>query len=200
MKIKNGVLIQARYIESPNHNTRTDEQDMSLIVLHNISLPPGKFGGDWITKLFTNQLPKDADPFFEEIHQLRVSSHLLIRRNGEIIQYVPFHKRAWHAGVSEYLGRSACNDFSVGIELEGTDYEVFTTEQYAVLNDVLQSLVKTYPTLALHNITGHEHVAPGRKTDPGPFFDWKALGEKCGVTLPAHASHEFTESLDLESS
>lgn len=190
MKIKNGLLTQAHYIESPNYNDRADDQDMSLIVLHNISLPPGEFGGEWITKLFTNSLPKDADPFFEEIHQLQVSSHLLIRRNGEIIQYVPFHKRAWHAGVSEYLGRSACNDFSVGIELEGTDYEAFTTEQYDALSDVLHSLVKTYPTLTLDNITGHEHIAPVRKTDPGPFFDWETLGEKCGVTLPARASSE----------
>ena len=194
MKIKNGLLVQAHYIESPNHNERVDEQDMSLIVLHNISLPPGQFGGDWITQLFTNKLPKDADPFFEEIHQLQVSSHLLIRREGDIIQYVPFHKRAWHAGVSEYLGRTACNDFSVGIELEGTDYEDFTIEQYAALNDVLQSLVIEYPTLTLDNITGHEHIAPGRKTDPGPFFDWDTLGETCGVTLPARAKNESNET------
>ena len=198
MRIKDGILAQAHYIESPNHNDRTDDQDISLIVLHNISLPPGKFGGEWITKLFTNALPKDADPFFEKIYQLQVSSHLLIRRDGEIIQYVPFHKRAWHAGVSEYLGRSACNDFSVGIELEGTDYEAFTTEQYEVLSDVLHSLVKTYPTLTLDNITGHEHIAPVRKTDPGPFFDWETLGKKCGVTLPARAGNESNETLDLE--
>jgi AmpD protein len=198
MKIKEGVLVKARYIESPNHNKRDNDDDLSLIVLHNISLPPGKFGGEWITKLFTNTLPKDADPFFEEIYQLQVSSHLLIRRDGEIIQYVPFHKRAWHAGVSTYLGRSACNDFSVGIELEGTDYEAFTIEQYEVLSDVLHTLVKTYPTLTLDNITGHEHVAPVRKTDPGPFFDWETLGKKCGVTLPARANNESNESLDLE--
>lgn len=198
MKIKDGVLVQALYIESPNHNERTDEHDMSLIVLHNISLPPGKFGGEWITKLFTNTLPKDADPFFEEIHQLRVSSHLLIRRDGEIIQYVPFHKRAWHAGVSEYLGRSACNDFSIGIELEGTDYVAFTAEQYEVLSDILHGLVKKYPTLTLGNITGHEHIAPGRKTDPGSFFDWETLGKRCGVTLPARASNEANGSSDLE--
>lgn len=187
MKITGGVLEQAQYIESPNHNERADEQDMSLIVLHNISLPPGQFGGEWITKLFTNTLPKDTDPFFAEIYQLRVSSHLLIRRDGSIIQYVPFHKRAWHAGVSEYLGRSACNDFSVGIELEGTDYEAFTAIQYKVLVDALQVLVKTYPTLTLNHITGHEHIAPERKTDPGPFFDWEMIGQLCGVTLPARA-------------
>jgi AmpD protein len=190
MRINDGILAQARYIESPNHNERVDEQDMSLIVLHNISLPPGKFGGGWITKLFTNKLPKDADPFFEEIHQLRVSSHLLIRRDGKIIQYVPFHKRAWHAGVSEYLGRCACNDFSVGIELEGTDHEAFTETQYEVLIGVLHSLVEKYPTLTLDNITGHEHIAPDRKTDPGSYFDWEMLGKACGVILPARASNK----------
>jgi len=188
MKIKDGILVQARYIESPNYNERVDEQDMSLIVLHNISLPPGQFGGEWITKLFTNKLPQDADPFFAEIHQLRVSSHLLIRRDGEIIQYVPFHKRAWHAGASKYLGRSACNDFSVGIELEGTDYEAFTARQYEVLLNVLQSLVAKYPTLTLHHGAGHEDIAPGRKTDPGSYFDWEKLGELCGVALPARAN------------
>lgn len=193
MKIKDGILEQAQYIESPNHNERIDEQDMSLIVLHNISLPPGQFGGEWITKLFTNVLPKDADPFFAEIYQLRVSSHLLIRRDGSIIQYVPFHKRAWHAGVSEYLGRNACNDFSVGIEMEGTDYEAFTDIQYKILVDVLQTLVKTYPTLTLKNITGHEHIAPERKTDPGPFFDWEMLGKLCGVTLPARAIRKLSD-------
>ncbi len=198
MKIKKGILVKARYIESPNHNERDDDDDISLIVLHNISLPLGEFGGEWITKLFTNTLPKDANPFFEEIYQLQVSSHLLIRRDGEIIQYVPFHKRAWHAGISTYLGRSACNDFSIGIELEGTDYEAFTTEQYEVLSDVLHSLVKKYPTLTLDNITGHEHIAPVRKTDPGPFFDWETLGKKCGETLPARAGNESNESLDLE--
>lgn len=185
MEIKDGILKEARHIKSPNYNARIDEQDMSLIVLHNISLPPGQFGGEWITKLFTNKLPKDADPFFAEIHQLRVSSHLLIRRNGEIIQYVPFHKRAWHAGVSEYLGRSACNDFSVGIELEGTDYESFTEKQYTVLIKVLHSLIKKYPTLTGRNITGHENIAPNRKTDPGPYFDWGMLEKSFGVTLPA---------------
>ena len=187
MKINDGLLDTAEFIKSPNYDDRSNEQDMSLIVIHNISLPPGEFNGPWITRLFTNDLPVGEHPFFAEIHHLRVSSHLLIRREGEVIQYVPFHKRAWHAGVSEYLGRSVCNDFSVGIELEGTDEVPFTTAQYDALASVLQLLVKTYSGLSMENITGHEHIAPGRKTDPGPYFDWNHLGRLCDVSLPAHA-------------
>ncbi len=197
MKINNGLLDTAEFIKSPNYDDRADEQDLSLIVIHNISLPPGEFNGPWITKLFTNNLPVDEHPFFAEIHHLRVSSHLLIRREGEVIQFVPFHKRAWHAGVSEYLGRSVCNDFSVGIELEGTDDVPFTAAQYDALAGILQLLVKTYAGLSMEDITGHEHIAPGRKTDPGPYFDWSHLGLLCGVSLPAHAQSVCSDDSSL---
>ena len=181
-----GLLEAARFIPSPNFDERPDGE-LSLIVLHNISLPPGEFGGEYITQLFTNTLDPDAHAFFKEIHKLRVSSHLLINREGEVIQYVPFHKRAWHAGVSEYLGRSVCNDFSVGIELEGTDDCAFTEWQYQSLVAVLQALVDAYEGLSMQHITGHEHIAPGRKTDPGPCFDWERLGRVCQASLPADA-------------
>lgn len=179
-----GLLDEAKYIPSPNHDDRPKDE-MSLIVLHNISLPPGEFGGPWITKLFTNQLPPKEHEFFAEIHELRVSSHLLITRQGDVVQYVPFHKRAWHAGVSAYQGRSVCNDFSVGIELEGTDDTDFTEQQYKVLVEALKALVSGYSGLSMQHITGHEHIAPGRKTDPGPHFDWVKLGKECGASLPA---------------
>lgn len=181
MSIRNGLLTTARFNQSPNHDDRSDENDISLIVIHNISLPPNEFGGDGIDQLFTNTLNKDEHPFFEEIHELRVSSHLLIRRDGEVVQYVPFHQRAWHAGVSTFLGRDVCNDFSIGIEMEGTDFEPFTEEQYNALMTVLQSLLQHYPNLSANAITGHEHIAPGRKTDPGPYFEWERLSKDLGI-------------------
>lgn len=181
-----GLLNQAQYIASPNCDERP-EGELSLVVIHNISLPPGQFGGDYISDLFTNQLETAVDPFFSEIESLRVSSHLLIKRKGEVIQYVPFHQRAWHAGISEYLGRSQCNDFSIGIELEGTDFEPFTEQQYKILIDCLQCINQSYPSISPSHITGHEHIAPGRKTDPGPFFDWAKLAVAFGVELPAVA-------------
>lgn len=182
---KTGLLSHARINLSPNCDDRPDEDDIDLIVIHNISLPPNEFGGDGIDQLFTNALDKNEHPFYEEIHELRVSSHLLIRRDGELVQYVPFHKRAWHAGVSQFLGRDVCNDFSIGIELEGTDFEPFTKQQYSALEQTLWVLIKTYPNLKTSTITGHEHIAPGRKTDPGPFFDWKILSKALGGKLPA---------------
>ncbi len=139
--------------------------------MHNISLPPGQFGGPWIDALFTGTLDPDADPFFAEIVHLRVSAHCLIRRDGEIVQYVPFDKRAWHAGVSCYEGRERCNDFSIGIELEGTDTLPYTDAQYQQLAAVTHTLIAHYPAMADH-MTGHSDIAPGRKTDPGPAFDW----------------------------
>jgi len=175
MKIKDGLIQSARILYSPNYDDRSDEGDISLVVIHNISLPPNEFGGKGIEQLFTNTLDKAEHPFYEEIHTLRVSSHLLIRRDGEIVQFVPFHKRAWHAGVSQYLGRDVCNDFSIGIEMEGTDFEPFEEVQYKVLKDVIQVLLKTYPSLKSDAITGHENIAPGRKTDPGPYFEWDKL-------------------------
>ncbi len=190
LKIKNGLLESARLLLSPNCDERPEEQDISLIVIHNISLPPDQFGGEGIDQLFTNRLDKEEHPFYEEIHELRVSSHLLIRREGDIVQYVPFHKRAWHAGVSRFLGREGCNDFSIGIEMEGTDSVPFEDQQYRALESVIKSLLKHYPHLKADAITGHEHIAPGRKTDPGPFFDWKKLGKTLKTKLPAESTCE----------
>lgn len=183
---QSGLLEGARICLSPNMDDRPEKDDISLIVIHNISLPPNEFGGNGIDQLFTNTLDKAEHPFYEEIHELRVSSHLLIRRNGETVQYVPFHKRAWHAGVSRFLGRDVCNDFSIGIEMEGTDFQPFTDIQYQVLVKTIKTLLATYPGLKADAITGHEHIAPGRKTDPGPYFKWKKLSAALGVKLPAN--------------
>ena len=166
-------LDNAQQIPSPNHDDRPEGEEISLLVIHNISLPPGEFGGPWIDRFFTNRLPPDEHPFFAEIADVRVSSHLLIRRTGEVVQYVPFDKRAWHAGVSEFDGRERCNDFSIGIELEGADETPYTDEQYMQLVEVTRQLQKSYPTITLERITGHSDIAPGRKTDPGPAFDWE---------------------------
>jgi AmpD protein len=170
-----GLLDQAVQQPSPNCDIRPDEQDISLIVIHNISLPPGEFGGPWIDALFTNSLDPSAHPYFADIYQMEVSSHLLIRRDGVIMQYVPFHLRAWHAGQSEYQGRQRCNDFSIGIELEGCDDKPFDDIQYEILAQVIHCLINCYPGLSLDHITGHSDIAPGRKTDPGPCFDWQKL-------------------------
>ena len=145
------------------------------MVVHGISLPPGEYGGGWIDDLFCNRLDPEAHPYFREIAGLRVSSHLLIRRDGEVIQYVPFSRRAWHAGDSCFEGRSACNDFSIGIELEGQDTDPYTDRQYEQLAAVMQALVAAYPGLSLDRVAGHSDIAPGRKTDPGPAFDWRLL-------------------------
>jgi len=162
----------ARFVASPNHDERPDSEPPSLLVIHGISLPPGEYGGPWIDALFTNKLDPEAHPYFADIHQLRVSSHLLIRRDGELVQYVPFDKRAWHAGVSSYNGRERCNDFSIGIELEGSDDEPYEAAQYRVLAECVGALLAAYPELSAERITGHSDIAPGRKTDPGPHFDW----------------------------
>lgn len=184
LSIKNGLLSNARLNLSPNCDDRPDERDISLIVIHNISLPPNQYGGSGVDQLFTNTLDKDEHPFYAEIHELRVSSHLFIRRDGEIVQYVPFQKRAWHAGVSRFLGRDVCNDFSIGIEMEGNDFEPFMEAQYDSLINVLSALLNHYSTLSPDNILGHEHIAPGRKTDPGPFFDWQRLSLALHAELP----------------
>ncbi|MDO8939604.1 MAG: 1,6-anhydro-N-acetylmuramyl-L-alanine amidase AmpD [Methylicorpusculum sp.] len=162
-------------IMSPNCDERPDPDDISLIVIHCISLPPGEFGTACIDQLFCNDLNPADHPYFESIHQLKVSAHLLIKRTGEITQYVPFNLRAWHAGMSEYQGRQRCNDFSIGIELEGTDTTRYTSEQYTQLIAVIDCLLKHYPKLSRQAITGHSDIAPGRKTDPGPAFDWDRL-------------------------
>lgn len=157
---------------SPNWDERPAGSDISLLVIHNISLPPGGFGGPWIDLLFTNRLPADAHPYFAGIAHLRVSAHLLIRRDGQAIQYVPFDKRAWHAGQSRFQGRSRCNDFSIGIELEGADEVPYSDAQYQTLGQIIRALMTKFPKITAQRIVGHCDIAPGRKTDPGPAFDW----------------------------
>ena len=166
---EDGLLADARYIASPNCDERPQGSSIELLVIHNISLPPGEFGGPGIVDLFTNKLDPGAHPYFREIAELRVSSHFLIRRDGAVIQFVPCRKRAWHAGVSSWRGRNGCNDFSIGIELEGTDDRPFEGGQYERLAELTQALQLKY---AITDIVGHSDVAPGRKTDPGPCFDW----------------------------
>ena len=170
-----GLICGARHVPSPNHDARPAGVAPSLIVIHGISLPPGRFGGPWVERLFTNSLPADRHPYFKSIAGLRVSSHLVIRRGGRVVQYVPFHRRAWHAGVSSYRGRARCNDYSIGIELEGTDRRSYTDAQYRVLARTMRALLAAYPTLSAERIAGHSDIAPGRKTDPGPAFDWARL-------------------------
>ncbi len=155
-----------------------------LIVIHGISLPPGEFGGPWIDRLFTGHLPPDAHPFFRDIASARVSAHVLVRRDGEIVQYVPFTRRAWHAGQSEYCGRQGCNDFSIGIELEGTDEVPYEARQYDALSALIKALLAAYPALSRDRIVGHSDIAPGRKTDPGRFFDWAELRARFDEPTP----------------
>ena len=176
-----GWLRGAQWLLSPNHNQRPDGQAPELIVIHGISLPPNQFWGQGVHQLFTNQLPVDEDVYYHKIADLRVSSHLFIRRDGSVIQYVPFTLRAWHAGVSCYRGRDACNDFSIGIELEGSDFTPYTAIQYQALADVIQALWGHYPTLRPNAVTGHSDIAPGRKTDPGEYFMWSALERLLGT-------------------
>jgi len=175
MKISQNLLTDATWIPSPNFDERPDPTDISLLVIHCISLPPGEFDNSYIDQLFTNKIHPDDHPYFKEIYQLTVSSHLLIKRTGAIVQYVPFDKRAWHAGQSNYQGKEKCNDFSIGIELEGTEYVEYTPEQYLQLDAVIAVLLKTYPKLSAQRIIGHSDIAPGRKTDPGASFDWERL-------------------------
>ena len=175
MNIVRHRLVEAQQIESPNYNERPSGQQPELLVIHSISLPPGEYGGPAIEQLFTNCLPADGHPYFQGIHQLRVSSHLLIRRDGALVQFVPFDRRAWHAGQSCWQGRENCNDFSIGIELEGTDDSAFESAQYQVLADTVRALMDAYPGLSCEHITGHSDIAPGRKTDPGTGFDWSLL-------------------------
>ncbi|MEZ5505362.1 MAG: 1,6-anhydro-N-acetylmuramyl-L-alanine amidase AmpD [Gammaproteobacteria bacterium] len=168
-------LQQARQVPSPNYNERPAGVAIDLLVIHSISLPPGEFGGPYIEQLFENRLNPAEHPYFAQIHQLQVSAHLLIRRDGELVQFVPFDQRAWHAGKSNFQGRENCNDFSIGIELEGTDTGPFEPVQYDVLAQVIRTLLQAYPQLSLPHIVGHSDIAPGRKTDPGSGFDWSTL-------------------------
>lgn len=167
-----GWYSRARHVPSPFFDQRTDESDISLLVVHNISLPPGQFGGPYIEQFFTGQLNPTEHPFFQVIHNMGVSAHCLIRRDGEVVQFVPFAARAWHAGVSSFAGREKCNDYSIGIELEGCDYIAYTDEQYQSLIELTKHIQFTYPKITLPRITGHQFIAPLRKTDPGLVFDW----------------------------
>jgi AmpD protein len=172
---KTGWVRGVRRVVSPNHDERPGGADLTLIVVHGISLPPGEFGNGWIDRFFCNDLPGEVHPFFATICASTVSAHVLIARDGVLTQYVPFDRRAWHAGRSEYCGRTACNDFSVGIELEGTDDAPYEPVQYRALAELVAALRRAYPSLANAEIVGHSDIAPGRKTDPGPSFDWPEL-------------------------
>ncbi len=168
-----GWFARARRIPSPNCDARPDGATVELAVVHNISLPPGEFTGEAVIELFTNRLDFDAHPYYQGIRGLRVSAHFFVRRDGSLIQFVPCALRAWHAGMSSWQGRERCNDFSVGIELEGSDDAPFADAQYATLVSLLAALKRRYP---IRGIVGHSDIAPGRKTDPGPHFDWQRLG------------------------
>jgi AmpD protein len=167
-----GWLAGVRRVESPNCDDRPAGTEISLLVVHSISLPPGEYGGNSIEKLFTNRLDPDAHPYFRQIEGLKVSAHFLVRRDGRLIQFVPVHRRAWHAGVSSWRGRSACNDFSVGVELEGTDDAPFEEAQYVALGELVARLRSALP---LRDLAAHSDIAPGRKTDPGSGFAWNRV-------------------------
>jgi AmpD protein len=170
-----GLAAGVRQVLSPHADARPQGTAPELIVVHGISLPPGEFGGPWIDRLFTGRLPPDEHPFFRDVARTRVSAHALIDRRGNVVQYVPFGQRAWHAGVSRYLGRDSCNDFSIGIELEGVDDAPYEDAQYVQLAALVNALLAAYPSLDRARIVGHSDIAPGRKTDPGPSFDWHRL-------------------------
>lgn len=180
MTIKDGLLSDATWLASPNNNRRPDDTTIDTIVIHNISLPPNEFGAcgtdgvHYVKALFTNQLDWDAHPYFQTIRGAEVSAHLFIERDGTITQFVNFNERAWHAGRSSYLGRPECNDYSIGIELEGSDFVTFTTAQYDTLAAVVAAIYAAYPKTRRH-LTGHSDIAPGRKTDPGDYFEWAKL-------------------------
>ncbi len=167
-----GRIHPALFLPSPNHNARPEGVTISLLVVHNISLPPGEFGGGHIQALFHNRLDAQAHPYFTTIADLRVSAHCLISRTGELTQFVNLEQRAWHAGVSCFDGVENCNDYSIGVELEGTDDTPYTEPQYRTLAALSQTLLSSYPELIASRIVGHSTIAPGRKTDPGQAFDW----------------------------
>ena len=172
MNIDNSFFLEkAKICLSPNSSDRKSNE-VSLLVIHNISLPPGNYGGDHIEKFFTNQLDHQEHPYFQDIVDLKVSSHLLIKRDGSITQFVPFNKKAWHAGISIFRGREDCNEFSIGIELEGTDESKYEKEQYESLISVTKELMSFFPDIKKDTIVGHSDIAPDRKTDPGKSFDW----------------------------
>ncbi|WP_066963011.1 1,6-anhydro-N-acetylmuramyl-L-alanine amidase AmpD [Microbulbifer sp. Q7] len=171
-QVQSGWLSGVRRVPSPHCNSRPDDAEVDLLVIHSISLPPGQYGGSYIDEFFLGHLDIDAHPYFSEIGTLQVSAHFLIDRNGRVTQYVPLTERAWHAGQSTFCGRENCNDFSIGIELEGLDTDTFTPAQYQSLAEVTQAIMAAYPAIDRSRITGHSDIAPGRKLDPGPGFDW----------------------------
>jgi AmpD protein len=175
----NGRASPARQVRSPNCDERPAGTAVALLVVHGISLPPGEFGGDAIERLFTNRLDPAAHPYFEAIAKMRVSAHFLVRRDGRLLQFVPCARRAWHAGTSTWRGREQCNDFSIGIELEGTDALPYTRSQYRMLSRVIRAVARRYP---IEEVVGHSDIAPGRKTDPGPTFDWARLARALAGT------------------
>jgi len=174
MKIDgNGWLTEVKKVPSPFYDQRPQQAEISLLVVHNISLPPGQYGGNAIEAFFTGKLSVDEHPFFRVIEKMRVSAHCLIKRTGEVVQFVSFQDRAWHAGKSSFAGVERCNDYSIGIELEGTDYDAYTEQQYQSLAGVTSLLQQQYPQITSHRVTGHQYIAPLRKTDPGLTFDWR---------------------------
>ena len=179
-QVVNGQLIGARQVPSPNYNQRPENTEIQLIVIHNISLPPSQFGGGYIEQFFKNQLDWSLHPYFQTIEGMQVSTHLLILRTGEVLQFVNFNDRAWHAGRSTYLSKVECNDYSIGIELEGSDDTDFEAIQYQVLVDVVATLQTAYPKTD-HHIAGHSDIAPGRKTDPGPHFQWQEFRQQLSL-------------------
>ena len=173
MEIKNHLFNKIRFLESPNFNNRPLKEEIRLIIIHSISLPPNTYGNTYVEDFFLNKLDVSEHDYFNEIKDLRVSSHIYIKRDGEIIQFVPFNKRAWHAGESSYMGVPDCNDYAIGIELEGSDDDFFSDEQYNSLIVATQEILKEYPMIKKDNITGHSNVAPKRKVDPGKNFEWE---------------------------
>ncbi len=178
-----GLIRPGTQCPSPNQDDRPAGMEPDLIIIHSISLPPGKFGGPQVQEFFTNCLDWGAHPYFSEIRDLKVSAHLLIRRDGDLIQFVPFGRRAWHAGESSFRGRSCCNDYSIGIELEGDDETPYTEAQYTHLAAVITAIRECYPDITVRHIAGHCDVSPGRKSDPGPAFDWLRLYDGLSVPL-----------------
>ncbi|MDN5865068.1 MAG: 1,6-anhydro-N-acetylmuramyl-L-alanine amidase AmpD [Gammaproteobacteria bacterium] len=188
-----GWLAEARRAPSPYCNERPGDGRITLVVLHGVSLPPDEFGGPWVEAFFTGTLRYSAHSWFEGIRDLRVAPHLLIRRDGELVQFVSFLDRAWHAGRSSWMGREECNDYSIGIELEGNDTSPYTDAQYLALADVLPALIAAYPGILEGGVAGHADVAPGRKTDPGESFDWRRLDgmlDASGYNLPARSREQ----------
>jgi N-acetyl-anhydromuramoyl-L-alanine amidase len=188
LDVRTGWLASAHRVPSPNCDDRPAGVMPELIVVHGISLPPGDFGGPWIDALFTNTLPRDAHPYFEQVASLRVSAHVLVRRDGGLVQYVPFQRRAWHAGVSSWRGREHCNDFSIGVELEGTDTRAYEYVQYQALGRLVATLCSAYPALSADRLVGHSDIAPGRKSDPGIAFDWPLLRARTRYELEMTAA------------